>query len=83
VEEIGMLSKQDMEAVDDRVELGVRRYFDHYLENVWPVQMQAHNDDCTAHGGVAKKLLKLKWYIIGAVMAGGGGGAALAKLLGS
>jgi len=76
------LTDRDLERVDERAELQVRRYFDHYLQEVFPHQMAAHNADDGAHGSVAKKLTKLKWLLIGLALAGGAGsGAAFAKLL--
>jgi len=77
-----MLSKSDLDTINDRVELGVRRYFDHYLAEVFPKQMKAHNQDCSAHSGVSKRLSRLKWFAIGAFIASGGvTGAELARWL--
>lgn len=67
--------------VKEIAELEVRRYFDHYLEKVWPVQMKAaiieHNTDPKAHGGVERRFSKITWMLLGAAAVGGG----LTKLL--
>lgn len=80
-----MLSKADWEQIEARIELGVRRYFDHYLIEIFPRQMKAHNQDCEAHGRVVRRLSRLKWAAIGASIAaaaaGLGSGAGLAKWL--
>lgn len=66
-------------------ELVVSRYFDHYLEQVFPRQIQqimdAHNDSTSAHGGVLEQFKKLKWSLMGVAAAGGIGGVGLTKLL--
>lgn len=88
------LSDQQKNDVDDRVELGVRRYFDTYLQEILPAQLKAerhhnhlmierHDASNKAHGGVEAKVLKAKWMIAGAVAVGGAGAAGLAKLIGS
>lgn len=68
--------------VDDRIEL----FFGHFLQNTLPEILErtlaGHSNDCTAHGGVAKKFDRFKWALIGVAAAGGAaGGAGLAKLL--
>ena len=72
----------DEAKVEIMIELGVRRYFDHYLEEVFPQQMQAHDQNCGAHGGIVKRFERFKWALIG-LAAGGGisGGYGLSKLL--
>lgn len=66
-------------------EVVVGRYFDHYLEQVFPKQieqiMSAHNDSTSAHGGVLEQFKKLKWSLMGVAAAGGIGGVGLTKLL--
>lgn len=75
--------KQD---IKDAAELEVRRYFDHYLENVFPDQVkqmiQAHNLSPNAHGGVERRFNKAFWMIAGLGLAGGGTAAGVAKLFG-
>jgi hypothetical protein len=73
-------------------ELEVRRYFDHYLKNVYPQQredieehintkVQAHDDADCAHGCVEKRLNRLTWIVIGAALTGSAGGAGLVRVL--
>lgn len=73
-------------------ELEVRRYFDYYLETVWPKQQRAlqeycdnqvqqHNQDETAHGSTEKKFRRMLWIAVGATLGGGAGGAGLLRLL--
>lgn len=67
-------------------ELAVRRYFDHYLTNVFPASasalISAHNNDPQAHGGVLAQVMRAKFLVTGFAAAGGlGGGVALSKLL--
>jgi hypothetical protein len=80
------LTAKDITRIDERVELGVRRYFDKYLEDVFPEQLRAlldaHDQSCLAHGGVAKRLDRLRFLAMGFAAAGGfGGGLGLAKLV--
>lgn len=57
--------------VDDRAELVVRRYFDHFLEDVMPKIIEHHNRDRKAHGGAEKKINKLLWGIGGIIALAG------------
>lgn len=76
------LTKAEMDQIDDRVELDVRRYFDHYLEVVFPQQMQAHNADMEAHGGITRRFGRLKALLIGLVFGAGlGVGSGLTELI--
>jgi hypothetical protein len=88
------LTEQQHREVKQVSELAVRRYFDYYLENVWPKQqerlerhcrqrLETHNTDSSAHGGVEWKLNRFVWIGIGIAIAGGGGGFGLARLLSS
>ncbi len=52
------------EEVKDAAELEVRRYFDHFLENVYPKLMSEHFNSCS-HG---KTLNKFKWIVVGIVI---------------
>ena len=74
-------------------ELEVRRYFDHYLEDVLPLQqkaqrelmhlmMEKHDSSQESHGGVEHRLNKLIWITVGVASAAGGVGAALTKVFG-
>lgn len=78
--------------VEQIAELAVRRYFDHYLRDVWPqqqqalkdhtnAQIQAHDDAETAHGRVEKRVNRIVWMVIGATIAGAGAGGGLVRLL--
>lgn len=72
---------------DDRAELVVRRYFDHFLNEVFPTQLAAaitsHDKDSDAHSGVVKKVDRFQYLLTGFAAAGGfGGGVAATKLLG-
>lgn len=71
------LTENERTETQQIAELEVRRYFDHYLENVFPTQMAAHNNDSTAHSGVVGQVSKIKWIAAGAAAVGGG----LTKLL--
>ena len=50
------LTESDIEVIEDKVELGVRRYFDHYLEEILPLQ-PGDVDQTFADISKAKKLL--------------------------
>lgn len=81
-----MLSKSEQEHVEQISELQIRRYFDNYLENVFPKQisaiMESHDKAADAHGGIRGKFAKFRWTLIGfATGAGLLGGAGLSKLL--
>lgn len=77
-------SESEKQEVKDAAELEVRRYFDHYLENVFPNQvqqmLQAHNLSPDAHGGVERRFNKVAWMVAGLAMAGGGTAAGILKL---
>ena len=55
----------------------VREYFDHYLQNVLPNQLEqaikVHDGDRQAHGGVERKFMRLMWVSIGVALASGSG----------
>ena len=55
--------KQYMESkeVKDAAELEVRRYFDHFLKNIYPTLMIEHGHSCK-HGQL---LNKIKWIMVG------------------
>lgn len=81
-----MLSSNETERVQEIAELQVRRYFDNYLNEVFPKQiaavMEAHDKAADAHGGIRGKFAKFRWTLIGFAAGGGAlGGAGLSKLL--
>ena len=69
------MTDQDCDKIKMMVELGVRRYFDHYLLEVFPDQIrqviEAHDHDSFAHGGIGEKFLRFKWTLIGFVFGTG------------
>jgi len=86
------LSTANVREVEHIAELTVRRYFDHYLENVRPelesrlrkdmvVAVTAHDLSPSAHGGVERRFSRLVWLGMGAIAVSGGTGAVVAKLL--
>lgn len=78
-------SESEKQEIKDAAELEVRRYFDHYLMEVFPDQVkqivQQHNLSPKAHGGVERRLNKVLWMIAGSAVAAGGTTAGVAKLL--
>ena len=72
-------------------EVTVQRFFDHYLEEVFPKQLEqliaAHNRDVTAHtrqiqGAVRAESSRVKLWLMGVIFTGGlGGGIGIAKFL--
>ena len=70
-------------------EVTVRRFFTHYLEQVFPQQLvemiTAHNQDVTAHSQQIRVAIKaetsrLKLWLIGLIFVGGlGGGVGIAR----
>lgn len=78
--------------VAEVAELQVRRYFDHYLAEVWPAQkaqitedlktaVTAHNQDQAAHGGVERRFDRFFWTMMGLAAASGMGLGTSAALL--
>jgi hypothetical protein len=65
------LTEQEVERIREIAELETRRYFDHYLESVFPEQVErfidAHNECPEAHGGVEKKVNRTFWMLAGGV----------------
>lgn len=82
----------DDQRVREIAELEVRRYFDSYLQRVFPEQVKvlkahtltevgSHNASPEAHGGVERKVSRFLWLLLGgATVTGGGFGALVAKL---
>lgn len=76
------LNQQQRQEVSDIAELAVRRYFDHYLTEVFPQQVKgiegkirAHDVNVFAHGGIVRRFAKFKYLLLGFAAAGGFGGA--------
>ena len=71
-------------SLDDRIELGVRRYFERYLEDVLPRQIaafiKAHDESAKAHGGVRRMTWYVKGLIAGIGLAAGAGAHHIAGL---
>ena len=87
------LTTDQAREVQQIAELETRRYFDHYLKDVWPIQQKAlreHTHICVethdtakeAHGGVERRFARLLWMLIGVATAGGVGGVGFTKLRG-
>lgn len=77
------LSVADREEIQVRIQLAIEQYFNHYLTEVLPETLDraltAHDQNCGAHGGVAKKVERYRWWILGAAF---GVGLIGAKLFG-
>lgn len=79
------LTTEQVEQVKQIAELEVRRYFDHYQNEVFPEQLKTiintHDSDDAAHGAVEKRIDRAVWVMIGVAMASGGMGALVSKAL--
>lgn len=86
------LTPSQVVQVQQIAELETRRYFDHYLTEVWPQQQKAlrehthlmiekHDDSDEAHGGVERRFNRTLWLAMGSALTGGMGGAGLMQLL--
>ena len=72
-------------------EVTVQRFFTHYLEKVFPEQLEkaitAHNHDVTAHtrqirGAIRAESSRVRLWLIGLVLTGGiGSGVGIAKAI--
>lgn len=83
----------DEQRVHEIAELEVRRYFDKYLQRVFPEQIKAlkhhthvsietHDADGKAHGGVERRVNRFFWVLMGgAAVIGSGFGALASKVL--
>ena len=77
--------------VETIAELAIRRFFDHYLDNVFPEQLDrvihAHNADAGAHKqqiqhAVRTESYRIRLWLIGLIFAGGvGGGIGLNRII--
>ena len=84
------MNDHDLKEVDAHAEIVMHRYMDHLYEKALPkiiaAVLTAHDNDCRAHGAVAKRVDRLRFIVIGLVIGVGiggsvGAGEALAKLL--
>ena len=83
----------DETRVREIAELECRKYFDMYLQQVFPMQVKAmkehtanavktHDLSPEAHGGVERRVNKFFWLLLGGASAGGAGlGAFASKLI--
>ena len=79
----------DCKKIELVAEVTVRRFFTHYLEEVFPEQLAAaitaHNKDVTAHGqqirvAITAESARIRIWLMGIAFAGGlGGGVGIAK----
>lgn len=80
------LTERETEEVGRIAELEVRRYFDDYLNNVFPKQVsqiiKLHDLSSKAHGGVERRVNRMIWLVTGAGCVGGGVATGAAKLFG-
>lgn len=84
------MDEKDCKKVELVAEITVRRFFDHYLNEVFPEQLTAtitaHNSDVTAHAqqikdAVTAESSRVKLWLLGLIFTGGfGGGLGIAKL---
>jgi hypothetical protein len=86
----GLNADQEREAA--RIaEIETRRFFDNYLQRVWPQQHAAllqamqqgirlHNEDKEAHGRVELKFNRAFWVLLGMAAASGAGAVGLVRL---
>lgn len=85
------MNTEDCEKVKLIAEVTVRRFFTHYLEEVFPEQLTAaitaHNKDVTAHTrqireAVRAESSRIRLWLIGLIFAGGlGGGVGVSKAI--
>lgn len=81
------LSPEQIQQIKEIAELEVRRYFDHYLNEVFPRQLktaiEAHDSDDRAHGSVEIRLDRAVWVFVGVALASGGMGALVTRFIDS
>lgn len=79
------LNEAQVREVTGISKLEVREYFDHFLQEVWPVLsssiIEKHNTSKEAHGGVEKKFNKFFWMLSGAAAVGGTLGAGVIQTI--
>lgn len=63
------MNREDHDRTVELIQLGIHEYFDHYLTDVFPKQMElylgAHNSDSEAHQGAIKKINRGGWMVAG------------------
>ncbi len=71
------LTPAQQEQVRTIAQLEVQTYFNHYLLNVFPKQMDeildSHNSDVKAHGGIIRNKFMFVGLLVGAGFSGGVG----------
>lgn len=81
------MTEAECRKMEEIAELKVRRFFDHFLSEVLPKVITAHNQDVTAHkiqirGAVEAGSMRVKLWVLGGAFTGGLGlGGLLVKLL--
>ncbi len=91
----GLNSTQESQ-VEDKIDVKVERYFNKYLTEVWPkqqkqihkeafeettTQIELHDRDSGAHGGVESKVNRILWLAVGASTGVGGLAGYMAKII--
>lgn len=63
------MNREDRDRTVEMIQLGIHEYFDHYLTDVFPRQMDrcfdAHNSDSEAHKGAIQRVNRGGWMIAG------------------
>ena len=79
------MNDDDKKQVQQIAELEVRRYFDTYLRDIYPMQtkqiLELHDKDENAHAGMPRRFNRLVWMLLGVATAGGGIGGTVAAIL--
>jgi len=85
------MDDKDYKKVELIAEVTVQRFFTHYLEEVFPEQLEkaitAHNKDVTAHaeqikGAVKAESSRIRLWLFGLIFTGGiGGGVGIARVV--
>jgi len=85
------LNSNQRREVEQLAELQTRRYFDHYLQEVFPQQQKAlrehthlmiekHDASDTAHGRIEQRFNRVVWIAAGVGLAAGASGVGLVRL---
>lgn len=67
--------------VEEIAELQVRRYFDRFLADTLPKVVKAHDSDAEAHGGIRRKVDRMRMVMLFVIGAGGFFSGTLAESL--